>query len=100
MFDRTIHLSTTLISNLVNQKVAPGQLTLTGLQLWVDAVKLALAAEASAASAAGAAAAGDDDEDIAAVADSEGDSEMGASSQPQRKGGRVRVKSARAMGSV
>ena len=103
-FDRTIHLSASLVSNLVNQKVAPAsQLTLTGLQLWVDAVREALAAEAAAASSAGAAGAasaavgaGAAAFDAAGSVAADNDQEMLVPSQ--RKGERARVKTARAMG--
>lgn len=83
-YDRSIHLSTSLISNLVNQKVAPASvLTIGGLCTWVASVKGALAAEAASAAARASAAAG--------VADEADDEDMPQQAQSVRVSSRPRV---------
>ncbi len=90
-YDRTIHLSTSLISNLVNQKVAPASLlTIGGLGTWVASVKAALAAEAASAASAQASA-----DAAAGVADEADDEEMPQQSESVRASSRPRVPSRR-----
>jgi hypothetical protein len=89
-FDRSIHLSTSLISNFVNQKVAPASLlTLSGLGLWVTAVREALAAEVAAAQATAAGAAAAPGAEAAEAEDP---------AQSVRQSGRARVPSKRHRG--
>ncbi len=103
-WDRSVHLSTSLVSNLVNEKVAPASdLTVTGLTLWLAAVDDELAeraldqkqSEAAAAVAAAAIAA-----DAAAAAADDADEPMPPASQlgllPPRQSERPRKPSARA----
>lgn len=98
-FDRTVHLSTALISNLINKKVAPAsELTISGLNLWISAVRALTASdqkEQEDDSAASAAFAESLDSEAAAPAavDADGDEPM---VEPVRHSGRARKQTARA----